>query len=263
MWQRFTEHARRIIFYAQEEASRLGTNLVSTEHILLGLAREPDCTAVKILAAMGVSPYHIRTEIESRVIRGDEPPERDMQLTVRSKRAIDLAYSEAKSLDENSITSKHLLLGLVREGDGMAAQVLQKLGVDIDRARNEAANIQNNEITTTRPTYHTNIPAMRNEAQKILEKIIEEFGTSIYTEHERCINLLWERRGEYAREIMALQLILQAGIVEELVSSSDEDVSVIIDWLPHRATELTPIDERYAIWAIVSWAKALRIAQER
>ncbi len=145
MWQRFTDRARKVIFYAQEEAQRLGETQVSTEHLLLGLVRETDSVAVRILDRLGVSPQRIRAEIERYATRGEARYGAEMQLTSRAKRVIDLAYDEARQLNNNYIGTEHLLLGLIREGEGLAARVLHKLGVDLDRARREVMNLQEHE----------------------------------------------------------------------------------------------------------------------
>lgn len=142
MWQRFTERARKVVFYAQEEAGRLGENYVSTEHLLLGLVRENDSVAARILDRIGVSLGRIRSEIERQVARGDGRLGQDMQLTPRAKRVIDLAYDEARQLNNNYIGTEHLLLGLIREGEGLAGRVLSKLGVDLDRTRREVMHLQ-------------------------------------------------------------------------------------------------------------------------
>ncbi len=142
MWQRFTERARKVVFYAQEEAGRLGENYVSTEHLLLGLVRENDSVAARILDRIGVSLGRIRSEIERQVARGDGRLGQDMQLTPRAKRVIDLAYDEARQLNNNYIGTEHLLLGLIREGEGLAGRVLSKLGVDLDRTRREVLHLQ-------------------------------------------------------------------------------------------------------------------------
>ncbi|MCE5315278.1 MAG: ATP-dependent Clp protease ATP-binding subunit [Armatimonadota bacterium] len=158
MWQRFTERARRVVFFAQEEAGRLGENYVSTEHLLLGLVRENDSVAARILDRMGVSLGRIRSDIERQVTRGDGRLGQDMQLTPRAKRVIDLAYDEARNLNNNYIGTEHLLLGLIREGEGMAARVLQRLGVDLERTRREVMNLQDGEttaITSTRTRSRT------------------------------------------------------------------------------------------------------------
>ena len=141
-WQRFTERSRRVVFFAQEEAGRLGENYVSTEHLLLGLVRENDSVAARILDRMGVSLGHIRSEIERQVTRGDGRLGQDMQLTPRAKRVIDLAYDEARQLGNNYIGTEHLLLGLIREGEGLAGRVLAKLGIELERTRHEVKVLQ-------------------------------------------------------------------------------------------------------------------------
>src|SRR5213078_92241 len=128
MWQRFTERARRVVFFAQEEAARLGENYVGTEHLLLGLVRENDSVAARILDRLGVPLGRIRSDIERQVTRGHGNLGQDMQLTPRAKRVIDLAYECARQLNNNYIGTEHILMGLIREGDGLAARILSKLG---------------------------------------------------------------------------------------------------------------------------------------
>ncbi len=173
MWQRFTERARRVVFFAQEEAGRLGENYVSTEHLLLGLVRENDSVAARILDRMGVSLGRIRSEIERQVTRGDGRLGQDMQLTPRAKRVIDLAYDEARNLNNNYIGTEHLLLGLIREGEGLAGRVLQKLGVDLERTRREVMSLQDGETTAA--------PAARARSKT---PTLDEFGRD-YTELAR------------------------------------------------------------------------------
>jgi ATP-dependent Clp protease ATP-binding subunit ClpC len=150
MWQRFTERARKVVFYAQEEAQKFGEGYVSTEHLLLGLVRESDSVAARVLDKLGVSLNRIRAEVEKQLPRGDARPNTDMTLTPRAKRVIDLAYDEARNLNNNYIGTEHLLLGLIREGDGLAGRVLAKLGVELERARREVMALQDNE-TQARP----------------------------------------------------------------------------------------------------------------
>lgn len=173
MWQRFTERARRVVFFAQEEAGRLGENYVSTEHLLLGLVRENDSVAARILDRMGVSLGRIRSEIERQVTRGDGRLGQDMQLTPRAKRVIDLAYDEARNLNNNYIGTEHLLLGLIREGEGLAGRVLQKLGVDLERTRREVMNLQDGETT-----------AIASTRTRSRTPTLDEFGRD-YTEMAR------------------------------------------------------------------------------
>jgi len=172
VWQRFTERARRVVFFAQEEAGRLGENYVSTEHLLLGLVRESDSVAARILETLGVSASRVRTEIERQVTKGDGRTGPDMQLTPRAKRVIDLAYDEARQLNNNYIGTEHLLLGLIRENDGLAGRVLAKFGVDLDRTRREVRRLQDQEPATAgaRTGASTAAPSRSNSRTPALDE---------------------------------------------------------------------------------------------
>ena len=135
MWQRFTERARRVVSFAEEEAKRLGHGYVGTEHLLLGLVRESDNVAARILDRLAVPLGRIRAGVERQIARGEDEPGQQMQLTPRAKRVIDLAYEEARRLNNNYIGTEHLLLGLIHEGDGLAGRVLLSLGADLERTR--------------------------------------------------------------------------------------------------------------------------------
>jgi RNA polymerase sigma factor (sigma-70 family) len=141
-WERFTERARRVVFFAQEEATRLGGNDVGTEHLLLGLLREQDSLAGRILDRLQLPREQIRSEIERRVMRGASNPGQEMLLTPRAKRMIDLAFEEARQLKNDYIGTEHLLLGLLREGEGQAARLLIQMGADLKRVRAAVAEAQ-------------------------------------------------------------------------------------------------------------------------
>ncbi len=145
MWQRFTERARRIVFFAQEEAGRLGENYVSTEHLLLGMVREDDSVAARMMDRMGISTKRVKEEIEKQITRGEGRLGQDMQLTPRAKRVIDLAYDESRNLQNDYIGSEHLLLGLIREAEGIGGQVLIKLGAEIEKARRIVMEMQDKD----------------------------------------------------------------------------------------------------------------------
>jgi ATP-dependent Clp protease ATP-binding subunit ClpC len=142
MWQRFTERARKVVFYAQEEAQKFNEGYISTEHLLLGLCRESDTVAGRVLERLEISSEQVRTDVESHLPRGDTRPSQDMTLTPRAKRVIDLAYDEARNLNNDYIGTEHLLLGLIREADGLAGRVLSKLGVTLEDARRVTIELQ-------------------------------------------------------------------------------------------------------------------------
>ncbi|MFH0935431.1 MAG: ATP-dependent Clp protease ATP-binding subunit [Candidatus Omnitrophota bacterium] len=142
MFNRFTERARKVIILAKEEARRFNHDYIGTEHILLGLVREGEGVAATVLQKMGVSLENIRLEIEKLVQPG--PTTQiigDIPFTPRAKKALELAAEEARSLGHNYIGTEHLLLGLIREGEGIASQVLLNLNLDLNRVRNEVMEI--------------------------------------------------------------------------------------------------------------------------
>jgi ATP-dependent Clp protease ATP-binding subunit ClpA len=142
VWERFTEKARRMIFFAQEEAGRAGEDLVSTEHLLLGLVRMNDCRGVMALEEMRISPIRVRNEILKQVAKGNKKSGKEMQLTPRAKRVIDLAHDEMWLLDNTHIGTEHIVLGLIRESEGLGGRVLIELGADLEKARRIVAQIQ-------------------------------------------------------------------------------------------------------------------------
>jgi len=134
-FDKFTERARRVLTFAHEEATRFNHNYIGTEHILLGLIREDAGVAAAVLANLEVDLQRVRGAVEHIVGRGDRPAVGEFGLTPRSKKVIELAVDEARQLGHHSIGAEHLLLGLVREGDGIAAGVLESLGVNLERVR--------------------------------------------------------------------------------------------------------------------------------
>jgi hypothetical protein len=136
-FDKFTDRSRKVLTLAQDEAQRFHHHYIGTEHILLGLLRVEDGVACRVLQDMGVELDKARTAIEFIVGRGDLPIVGEVGLTPRAKRVIELAIDEARGLEHNYIGTEHLLLGLIREGEGIAAGVLESLGVELDKARNE------------------------------------------------------------------------------------------------------------------------------
>jgi ATP-dependent Clp protease ATP-binding subunit ClpC len=135
MFERFTDRARRVIVLAQEEARLLNHNYIGTEHILLGLIHEGDGVAARALDSLGISLDAVRREIEEIIGRGQQAPSGHIPFTPRAKKVLELSLREALQLGHDYIGTEHILLGLIREGDGVAAQVLVKLGADLNRVR--------------------------------------------------------------------------------------------------------------------------------
>src|SRR5213593_3369522 len=140
-FDKFTERARKVLTLAQEEAQRFNHNYIGTEHLLLGLVREGDGVAAKVLANLGVELNKVRSAVEFIIGRGDRMVMGEIGLTPRAKKVIELAVDEARRLGHHYIGTEHLLLGLVREGEGIAAGVLESLGVSLDKVRAEVTRI--------------------------------------------------------------------------------------------------------------------------
>ena len=140
-FDKFTDRARQVLTYAQDEAQRFDHNYIGTEHILLGLIRQGDGTAARVLERMGVELAKVRTAVDFIIGRGDQPAFGEIGLTPRAKRVIELAIDEARTLGHRYIGTEHLLLGLVREGEGIAAGVLESLGVKLDKVRDEVMRV--------------------------------------------------------------------------------------------------------------------------
>jgi ATP-dependent Clp protease ATP-binding subunit ClpC len=141
MFERFTDRARRVVVLAQEESRMLDHNYIGTEHILLGLVHEGEGVAAQALQSLDISLERVRQEVEAIVGMGQTAQHGHIPFTPRAKKVLELALREALQLGHNYIGTEHLLLGLIREGEGVAAQVLEKLGASLDRVRDEVIKI--------------------------------------------------------------------------------------------------------------------------
>ena len=141
MFERFSQRARTVVVLAQEEARLLNHNYIGTEHILLGLIREGEGVAAKALESLGISLDAVRQQVEKIIGRGQQAPSGHIPFTPRAKKVLELSLREAKALGHNYIGTEHILLGLIREGSGVAAQVLVKLGADLNRARQQVVQL--------------------------------------------------------------------------------------------------------------------------
>jgi ATP-dependent Clp protease ATP-binding subunit ClpC len=196
MFERFTEKAIKVIMLAQEEARRLGHNFVGTEQILLGLIGEGTGVAAKVLKSMGVNLKDARIEVEKIIGRGSGFVAVEIPFTPRAKRVLELSLEEARQLGHNYIGTEHLLLGLIREGEGVAARVLENLGVDLSKVRTQvirmlgetaevaAGSSQGRTKTPTLDEFGANLTQMAAEGkldpvvgrQKEIERVIQILG---------------------------------------------------------------------------------------
>ncbi len=148
-FEKFSERARRVLSLAQEEAQRFNHNYIGTEHILLGLVRETEGVAARVLSGLTVDLTKVRSAVEFIIGRGERPAQGEIGLTPRAKKVVELAVDEARRMNHTYIGTEHLLIGLLREGEGVAAGVLESLGVNLEKVRAETHRILSNSSTGT------------------------------------------------------------------------------------------------------------------
>ena len=159
MFERFTQRARRAIILAQEEAKRLNHSAVGPEHILLGIIREGEGVASKVLESLNINPERVRVDIESSIGRGEGTSSEEVTFTPRTKKVLELALDEARRLGHNYIGTEHLLLGLIRESEGGAARVLQAMGADLERVRTQTLSHLGEQDRAAYPQRSSKMPA--------------------------------------------------------------------------------------------------------
>ena len=158
MFERFTDRARRVVVLAQEEARMLDHNWIGTEHILLGLVHEGEGVAAKALISLGISLAAMRQAVEDIIGRGAEPPYGHIPFTPRSKKVLELSLREALSLGSDYIGTEHILLALLREGDGVGAQILVSAGVDLNRVRQQVIELLHGQREEDAPSAAASMP---------------------------------------------------------------------------------------------------------
>ncbi|QSV64024.1 MAG: ATP-dependent Clp protease ATP-binding subunit [Dolichospermum sp. DL01] len=198
MFERFTEKAIKVIMLAQEEARRLGHNFVGTEQILLGLIGEGTGVAAKVLKSMGVNLKDARIEVEKIIGRGSGFVAVEIPFTPRAKRVLELSLEEARQLGHNYIGTEHLLLGLIREGEGVAARVLENLGVDLTKVRTQVIRMlgETAEVTPGGPSGRTKTPTLDEFGSNLTQMAIDNKLDPVVgraKEIERVIQILGRR----------------------------------------------------------------------
>ncbi|HEV8638540.1 MAG TPA: Clp protease N-terminal domain-containing protein [Chloroflexota bacterium] len=260
-FDKFTERARRVMGFAQDEAQRLNHNYIGTEHVVLGLVRETEGVAAQALAGMGVEPNKVRTAVEFIIGRGDRMVTGEIGLTPRAKRVIELAADEARRLDHQYVGTEHLLIGLVREGEGIAAGVLRSLGVDVDQARDGVVAVLRGAAPRRAPApgprpadaaapagpgAGDRFDAFTDRAKRVLTlaqaEAVRLDHNYIGTEH-LLLGLVGEEEGAAAQALRAVgvDLELARGAVERIVGRGDRLVGGEIGVTPRakRAIELS------------------------
>ena len=185
MFERFTDRARRVVVLAQEEARLLNHNYIGTEHILLGLIHEGEGVAAKALESLGISLEAVRSQVEEIIGQGGSSPSGHIPFTPRAKKVLELSLREALQLGHNYIGTEHILLGLIREGEGVAAQVLVKLGADLSRVRQQVIQLLSGYSGSgqgegSEPGKETvGGSADRGDGQKSGSTVLDQFGRNL------------------------------------------------------------------------------------
>ncbi|HEV7866000.1 MAG TPA: ATP-dependent Clp protease ATP-binding subunit, partial [Acidimicrobiia bacterium] len=175
MFERFTDRARRVVVLAQEEARLLNHNYIGTEHILLGLIHEGEGVAAKALESLGISLEAVRAQVEEIIGQGGSSPSGHIPFTPRAKKVLELSLREALQLGHNYIGTEHILLGLIREGEGVAAQVLVKLGADLSRVRQQVIQLLSGYAGQKEPST----AGTAAEAAPTGSLVLDQFGRNL------------------------------------------------------------------------------------
>ena len=204
MFERFTEKAIRVIMHAQDEARRLGHNFVGTEQLLLGLIVEGTGIAYKTLKSMGVNIKEAREEVEKIIGRGCGFVAVEIPFTPRVKKVLELSWDEARQLGHNYIGTEHLLLALIREGEGVAAKVLENLGVDLNKCRSNVIKMLG-ETKTTSGSSTSQLTTPGASQSKVKTPSLDEFGSDLtQAAQEQRLDPVVGREKEIERVIQIL-----------------------------------------------------------
>jgi len=174
MWQRFTERARQVVFHAQARAASVGTKQVESEHLLIAMTDVPECMAAVILERLGLRLDAVREEVEGRITIKESYANQDMALSPAAQKAVNLAYEEAKRLGRNYIGAEHLLLGILREKEGIAPQALAHLGVTLEAVREQLQQMQDSRKSPSDPL----LMSAAKEELLSLDEAVKFLGTS-------------------------------------------------------------------------------------
>jgi len=179
LFERFTDRARRVVVLAQEEARLLNHNYIGTEHILLGLIHEGEGVAAKALESLGISLEAVRAQVEEIIGHGGQAPSGHIPFTPRAKKVLELSLREALQLGHNYIGTEHILLGLIREGEGVAAQVLVKLGADLSRVRQQVIQLLSGYAGSKEASGQGATTGGGSETQPSGSLVLDQFGRNL------------------------------------------------------------------------------------
>jgi ATP-dependent Clp protease ATP-binding subunit ClpA len=236
MFERFTDRARRVVVLAQEEARLLNHNYVGSEHLLLGLIHEGQGVAAKALELLGIRLEAVRAQVEEIVEivgQGQQAPTGPIPFTPRAKKVLELSLREAKQLGHNYIGTEHILLGLLREGEGVAAQVLIKLGADLSRVRQVVIQLLSGYVggeaaaeQAGAPTrlVHMTVPKELREAQEQLAQVRQAKEAAIDAEDFKQAAGLRDKEQQLLTRVAELERAWTAGVDLEAVVQENHNL---------------------------------------
>jgi ATP-dependent Clp protease ATP-binding subunit ClpA len=233
MFERFTDRARRVVVLAQEEARLLNHNYVGTEHLLLGLIHEGEGVAAMVLESLGISLEAVRAQVEEIIGQGQSAPTGHIPFTPRAKKVLELSLREATQLGHNYIGTEHILLGLIREGEGVAAQVLVKLGADLSRVRQQVIQVLSSYVGGKAPAEQAGartrlvrmtVPEELREAEVELAQVRRKKEAAIEAENFEQAATLRDQERQLLRRVAERERAWTAGVDLEAVVRENENL---------------------------------------
>jgi hypothetical protein len=235
MFERFTDRARRVVVLAQEEARHLDHNYIGTEHILLGLIHEGEGVAARALTELNISLEAVRTKVQEMIGHGDEAPTGHIPFTPRAKKVLELSLREALALSHNYIGTEHILLGLIREGEGVAAQVLIELGGSLDRVRQQVIQI----LANASQLQAEQVGGMQSRISQQQAMAMVAGGPGVYQDEPaelvRVVPVAREVHREAGMRVVLISLEIWSGWIDLRFamlpgSSSGGRIQWLLDW---------------------------------
>jgi ATP-dependent Clp protease ATP-binding subunit ClpA len=230
MFERFTDRARRVVVLAQEEARLLNHNYIGTEHLLLGLVSESPGVAAKALESLGISLEAVRTKVKEIIGQGQSAPTGHIPFTPRAKKVLELSLREALQLGHNYIGTEHLLLGLIREGEGVAAQVLVTLGADRDRVGQQIIQLLSGyaagggEAGARTRLVHMTVPTGIREDEEQLAQVRGEKEAAIDADDFERAAVLRDQERQLLRRLADRERAWTAGVDPEAVVQENQNL---------------------------------------
>jgi ATP-dependent Clp protease ATP-binding subunit ClpA len=254
MFERFTDRARRVVVLAQEEARLLNHNYIGTEHLLLGLAHEGQGVAAKALEVLGIRLEALRSQVEEIIGRGESEAASSghIPFTPRAKKVLELSLRESQQLGHNYIGTEHVLLGLIREGEGVAAQVLVKLGADLSRARGLVIQLLSGyaggpeAVARTRLVRMT-VPDDLREAEEQLDQVRRQKEAAIDAEDFGRAAALRDAEKELLRRLAEREREWTAAVDLEAVIQENQRLHDEVQRLHREAEHLRELLRRHGV----------------